>query len=128
MKLKLSIFTVILGICLSFAQESSQVDLVIMVDDQIVVAPQSLKLISQKDGLNISPNYHPGNLSMPKSKYADLISKDYESLNLVFSYTKECKGKTKDYFYEIPFSTKWLKESFIVLNIYNFDNRKFKKK
>lgn len=118
----------ITNIVLSYSQNSKEIDFVLTIDDKVVIAAQGLKLVSPTGSLTISPNYHPGNLSIPRNKYEGLTTTDYESLNLVFSYTKEFKGKTKDYFYEIPFSTNWLKEKFMVLNIYNFDKRKNKKK
>lgn len=112
-------------------QESKEIDFVLVVDGTIITGGVSnLRMLVKNDNkeYRISAKYYPGSLTLNNSDYEKLISSNTTTIELSFSVVVEQKGKWKDYDYIIPYEKGWFNERYNVLNIYNLNKRKYKKK
>lgn len=127
LKLLSSLVTLFIVNCgITSAQESFELDLIIMIDDELVFGglARSQILIDNEDAIELS--YHPGNLSFSQSDYDRLKEAKSDSLTLTFDYYDD-GGKLDLCNYKIPFFKSWLDHYFIVLRIYNLDKKKYRK-
>lgn len=111
-------------------QEAKEIDMVVTINQVVANTVQGLSLKLKDDKGNTStiyPEYHPGSLKFKKSDYEALMSSENSLIVLKFYQLLNNKRKEIYYDYSINFSREWFKEEFIVLNIYNLDNRKYKK-
>ena len=116
----------------AIAQGKKDLDFVIVVDEEFgsMVAPLHISL--KKDNgetENIKFSYHPGCLSLNMDDYNKL--KTFAGkIELHFGWYKHMNGETRHYFYDIPFDPfekKLFEASYVVIKIYNLDNKKYKK-
>lgn len=123
--LLLLLFTNLLG-----QDKKEEVNFIIVIDDEVWINYTALEIqIKDLNGLivdKVSGLYYPGNLSFQKGDYEKLINIGNGSMSLAFSY-KEYEGKKEqNYKYELPFSKKWLNYYFVVIKIYNLNNRRYR--
>lgn len=113
------------------SQETKNFDLIILVDEELAtnISNVHLQVISQNDTINIGASYHPGNLSLPQKRFEQIMSDKTKTIVMSFNYfNSKSKNRLKHYSYRISYNKNWLKESFNILRIYNFDKRKYRKK
>ncbi len=117
----------------SIAQEKiKSFDIIIFVDEEIVTS-LSKPVIIAKEGKSvlkrIDISYHVGNLSLSAEDYYMIFSNQEKTLFIQFDYYQySSKGKQQVYNYEIEIGKNWLKQTFVVLKIYNLDKKKYKKR
>ncbi len=117
----------------SIAQEKiKSIDIIIFVDEEIVTS-LSKPVIIAKEGKSvlkrIDISYHVGNLSLSAEDYYMIFSNQEKTLFIQFDYYQySSKGKQQVYNYEIEIGKNWLKQTFVVLKIYNLDKKKYKKR
>ncbi len=117
----------------SIAQEKiKSFDIIIFVDEEIVTS-LSKPVIIAKEGKSvlkrIDISYHVGNLSLSAEDYYMIFSNQEKTLFILFDYYQySSKGKQQVYNYEIEIGKNWLKQTFVVLKIYNLDKKKYKKR
>lgn len=108
------------------AQENTQANIIICIDGEIIKALYLPKLeILDSNGVKkeINISYVPGSLSMDNNDYRILRSQD--KFLLAFSIKDKDSGFRS---YEIDAGKGWLAMSYIIVNIYNTDNKKYKNK
>lgn len=111
-------------------QEAKEIDMVITINQEVASTVQGLSLkLEDKEGNSstIYPEYHPGSLMFKKSDYEVLMSSENSSIRFKFYQLGNYKKKEIQHDYSINFHKEWFKENFIVLNIYNLHNRKYKR-
>ena len=120
------------SVIIAIAQERKELDFVIVVDDEFGGIATPLHISLKKDNgetENINFNYHPGCLSLDMDDYNKL--KTFAGkIELHFGWYKHMNGETRHYFYDIPFDPfekKLFEASFVVIKIYNLDDKKYKK-
>lgn len=130
MRIFISYTVVFFFFTLTYAQDSKEFDLVIVIDDELVIAPEgfTIRLESFKDSLSFTPIYHPGSLELTKWQYDKLYSEEFTTMKIIFSYNLKYKKRAKNYFYEINFIKEWLEYPFTILRIYNLDKGKYRRK
>lgn len=115
-------FIVLLSFTPIKGQTYENMNLIIMIDDAIVLNHINPKIIIQDpNGLEIDTmeaKYVPGNLSLVHD-----ISK-FESGSLYI--TMDNDGHFLNY--SIPIGSNWFEQAYIVLRIYNLDNKKYRRK
>jgi hypothetical protein len=117
----------------SIAQEKiKSFDIIIFVDEEIVTS-LSKPVIIAKEGKSvlkrIDISYHVGNLSLSAEDYYMIFSNQEKTLFIQFDYYQySSRGKQQVYNYEIEIGKNWLKQTFVVLKIYNLDKKKYKKR
>jgi len=117
----------------SIAQEKiKSFDIIIFVDEEIVTS-LSKPVIIAKEGKSvlkrIDISYHVGNLSLSAEDYYMIFSNEEKTLFIQFDYYQySSRGKQQVYNYEIEIGKNWLKQTFVVLKIYNLDKKKYKKR
>ena len=107
-------------------QEMKEIDMVITIDEKVIGKAHGILFeITAKDesNLSIAPVYHPGSLTFSKTDYDLLMSSRERLVRLKFYYLSN--ELTKDY--SINFHKDWLKEDYVVLNVFNLNKRKFRK-
>lgn len=128
-KILLMLFSTTLMSVLYGQESNKKLDFIIVVDEQIVIGTVSnLKLILQRDRKDdiVKVYYHPGSLEIPFSGYEKMLSDVIDSLYIDFTYYEYTGQKQKVYHYKIELKKLWLKESFVILKIYNLDKKKYK--
>ncbi len=115
---------------LTYGQDSKEYDLVIIIDDELMIAPEkfTIRLEGSDSSFSFTPKYHPGSLVLTKMQYDKLYSKEFKTMKIVFSYSSSYKKRAKDYYYKIGFTKKWLEYPFTILRIYNLDKWKYRMK
>jgi hypothetical protein len=113
-------------------QEIKNIDIIIVIDEQIVKVPLGIEFVI-KDGTDSQKieavgGYHPGNISLNKSDYDKLISDQTKSIYLKFSYQTYVGNEPYYYSYEIEYNKFWLQDTYNIINIYNLDKRKYRRK
>jgi hypothetical protein len=117
----------------SIAQEKiKSFDIIIFVDEEIVTS-LSKPVIIAKEGKSvlkrIDISYHVGNLSLSAEDYYMIFSNQEKTLFIQFDYYQySSRDKQQVYNYEIEIGKNWLKQTFVVLKIYNLDKKKYKKR
>lgn len=116
-----------------YSQEVKNSNFIIVIDEEIVTNSLGIKLlVTSKDGNSreIEPitGYYPGNISLKKSDYDDLISDETQSVILKLRYDPYINGKSYDYTYEIEAGKNWFNDMFFILKIYNLDKKKYRKR
>ncbi|WP_372472547.1 hypothetical protein AB4865_06945 [Capnocytophaga sp. ARDL2] len=116
-----------------YSQEVKNSNFIIVIDEEIVTNSLGIKLlVTSKDGnsreIETITGYYPGNISLKKSDYDDLISDETQSVILKFNYQTYINDKSYYYTYEIEAGKNWFEMTFVILKIYNLDKRKYRKK
>jgi len=115
-----------------YSQEIKNIDFIIVIDEEITTNSLGIKfLITSKGGsreVEAVTGYYPGNISLKKSDYDDLISDETQKVILKFNYQTYIDGKSYYYRYEIEYNKLWLQDTYNILKIYNLDKRKYRKK
>ncbi|WP_340049157.1 hypothetical protein [Sphingobacterium sp. MYb382] len=107
-------------------QNIARINAIICLDGEIVKKIYSPKLeVLDKGDLkrDIGLGYFPGNISIDSNDYRLLKSKD--SFSLIFSMQAIGGGVQN---YEVEAGKDWLNLDYIIVNIYNTDNKKYKNK
>jgi len=107
-------------------QDIARINAIICLDGEIVKKIYFPKLeVLDKDGLkkDIRLGYFPGNISIDSNDYRLLKSKD--NFSLIFSMQVIGGGFQN---YEVEAGKDWLSMDYIIVNIYNTDNKKYKNK
>jgi hypothetical protein len=100
-----------------------------VIDDVVWVSYTNLKIEIRDTG---SPNqtinglYYPGNLSFEKGEYEKLLAAKGDSMTLVVDYKEQGKNESRHQVFELPFSINWLDHYFMIMRVYNLDNKKYK--
>ncbi len=102
-------------------------NVILMIDDKLCLGSVADIHLIDGNGERIDLEYIPGKLSMEKGSYENLIQSDLDSATLFFDYYMYKKDKQTLYSYEIPFYSNWLDLEYLVLKIYNLDNKKYQK-
>ena len=116
-----------------YSQEVKNINFIIVIDEEIVNNSLGIKFtITSKDGssreIETITGYYPGNISLKKSDYDDLISDETQSVILKLHYDPYINGNPYDYTYEIEAGKNWFKRMFVILKIYNLDKKKYRKR
>jgi hypothetical protein len=112
---------------------NQNIDLILVIDKEIVldfsVTKTQLNLSYSNGQKSILPlSYFPGNLSMGTDVLNEIKSEKIDSIFFEFSYY-EYKGENQlIYNYSIKMEKSWLQDKYLVLNIYNLDKKKFKRR
>lgn len=123
---KLCLTVVLITVGKLNAQENTRANVIVCIDGEIIKALYSPKLeVLDSNGIkkDIEIGYVPGSLLMDNNDYRFLQSKD--KFLLVFSIQDKDRGFRS---YEIEAGKGWLSMSYIILNIYNTENKKYKNK
>lgn len=113
----------------TFSQEKKEMDFVIIVDDDlgIMSAPSIIYMKNVKgEKTNIDFDYHPGCLSINMDDYNKLKKFDGK-IELHFGWYKHKEGETRHYFYDIPFDKLLFERRYVIIKIYNTDDKRYKK-
>jgi hypothetical protein len=102
-------------------------NVILMIDDKLCLGSVVDIHLVDGNGERIDLEYIPGKLSMEKGSYEHLIQSDLDSATLFFDYYIYKKDKQALYSYKIPFYSNWLDLEYLVLKIYNLDNKKYQK-
>ena len=112
-----------------YAQERKEFDFVIVVDDDhgSMTAPSRIYLQNEKgEKTDIDFDYHPGNLSMSMDDYEKI--KSFEGkIEMHFGWYKHLIGETRHYFYDIPLDKLLFERRYVVIKIYNMDDKRYRK-
>lgn len=119
--------------CTGQGQEKVELDFIIMINDKLCYGLSSMKIksvsLDDDSNLNYLVDYHPGNLSIDSHAYNELIGKNTDSLYLIMDYSIHSlvndEGRSDYYHYQIPMGKIWLKNTYMVLKIYNLDEEKY---
>lgn len=116
-----------------YSQEVKNINFIIVIDEEIVTSSLGIKLlVTSKDGNNREikaiTGYYPGNISLKKSDYDDLISDETQSVILKFNYPTYINDKFYYYPYEIEAGKNWFNNEFSIIKIYNLDKKKYRKR
>ena len=124
-------FSIMTSLNALFAQEIKDFDFIITVDEKIWTTPATPKMITKDNKGNIidsfSVKYHAGSLSIEKKNYEMLIDSKVSDIEMELKYSDVCDDETFYYSYNIDFKKGWLKNYFFILNIYNTDQKKYRK-
>lgn len=106
--------------------------MVIVIDDEIVtssITGLDLKVIDHLGTeRSAHAHYHPGRLSFDEMKLDDIISQNFDSILLEFTYYDYIGGRQKVYTYSIGIKKVWLNDPYFILRVYNLDKKRFKKR
>ena len=114
-------------------EEVKSINFIIVIDEEIVTNPIDIKLVinSKKEGnykvIEPTIGYYPGNISLRKHDYDDLVSNDTQSVILKLNYLTYRKNRPYYYKYEFDVGKIWFKQTFTILKIYNLDKKKYRK-
>lgn len=114
-----------------YSQNDSNVtsNVIILVDEKVVIEPLArLKLEIFHKGLKTDysmASYSPGQLSYDQSKKIDIFASD--STYLSFDYYRYNDNKQFIKRYEIKLNKVWLNSSYLIIRIYNLDNKRYKR-
>lgn len=97
----------------------------IMVDEAPCYIVANLELTSQSIK-PINPNYIVGTIDFSENNYAKLLIDKSESFDLSFETILPNKSFPLKYSINIPKS--FLNQDYIIINIFNMDNKKYKRK
>lgn len=116
-----------------YSQEVKSSNFIIVIDEEIVTESLGIKLlVISKDGnsreIETITGYYPGNISLKKSDYDDLISDETQSVILKFNYQTYINDSSYYYTYEIEAGKNWFERMFVILKIYNLDKKKYRKR
>jgi len=110
--------------------KKDNIDFIIVIDGNIasgsIMSPH-FKVVGGGKSSVMEIKYYPGNLSLDTMDYSRLMSKDIDSIYLVFTYYQYVGQKQLTYNYEIELKKEWLKDYFDILHIYNLDKKVYKK-
>lgn len=112
-----------------YAQEDTKsLDFIIVVDGEIFDHYTKFNIVRYHKGQidKLLVNYWPGNLSIKKSDYENLISKETDSILLYIEDNRYINGKQNENSYEIEIKKPWLQDYYNILRIYNLNNKKNK--
>jgi len=129
MKIKLLILSLIFGLSnFCFGQNSN---MVIQVNDELVTFEISgMHLIFEDEKGKIESHqigYIPGELVLNKSNWGKINSDSVKKITLSFNYSNFEKKKEWHGNYKIELSKNILEQPYVILNIYDFSNRKYKR-
>jgi hypothetical protein len=116
-----------------YSQEVKNINFIIVIDEEITTNSLGINfLITSKDGssreIEAITGYYPGNISLTKSDYDDLMSDETQSVILKFNYQTYINDKSNYYTYEIEAGKNWFNRMFVILKIYNLDKKKYRKR
>lgn len=114
----------------SKCQSNKNLDWVIVVNEKIdlfYTAPQFIVTFNNDSSTRYKSSYHPGNLTIGQKEYDMLISDSTKSIRLEIVYYSHDKNQSV-YTYKLDFKKGFLKETYLVLKIYNMDRKKYRKK
>lgn len=111
------------------AQKQKNIDFIIIVDEELglLCAPQKIYLQNGKgEKTDINFSYHPGCLSIDIDDYEKIKTFDGK-IELHFGWYKHKEGETLHYFYDIPFDKLLFERRYVIIKIYNTDDKRYKK-
>lgn len=117
-----------------YSQDVKNINIIVVIDEEIVTNSLDVKfLITSKDGssreIKTATGYYPGNISLKKTDYDDLISDETQSVILKWHYDPYINNKLYDYTYEIEAGKNWFNDNmFFILKIYNLNKKKYRKR
>ena len=132
--MKIKVFFTLILIC-NFLFGYSQVidkkiNLIIVIDNEIAVGSIFVTNLYITDEVNnklkIPVNYYPGSLTLPYSDYEKLVN-NARKVILRFDYYDYSGKQQQVYNYEFELNKEWLKEPFLIFNVFNIDKKQFRK-
>ncbi len=129
MKIKILILLVISGITKSgFGQNSN---LVIQVNDKLVISEiGGMYMIFEKENGEIDSaqiGYVPGDLIISDYAWKKINSDSTKRITLKFNYYSYRKDEQEIGNFQVELSKNILEQRYVILNIYDFRNRKYKR-
>lgn len=104
-------------------------NVIILVDEKVLIEPLArLKFEIFHQGSKADHDiisYLPGQLSYDKSKKNDILASD--SIYLSFDYYSYNNNKQLIKRYEIKLNKAWLDNLYLIIRIYNLDNKRYKR-
>lgn len=129
MKIKIQIISLIFGITATCLGQN--VNMVIQVNDDLVTFQTSgmyLTFENVKGEIeSCQIGYIPGELVLDKNVWKKINSYSNKKIVLSFNYSNFDKKRTWHGNYEIEISKNILDKPYLILNIYDFQNRKYKR-
>src|SRR5258708_6644696 len=109
----------------SNAQNNFEANLILLIDEELVIGTISNVRINSNNEV-VEASYQPGTLSIKKESFNRLISQNDDSLSLSFDYYKSAGKKQLVYNYKLPFIKKWFVQTYLIMKVYNLENRKYR--
>lgn len=114
----------------AFGQDNKDFNFILVIDDTVWITYTNLKIEirDNTDALKhtISALYYPGNLSLEEEDYEKILEAKGDSMALIIDYDEQGKKTVKNSVFELPFTASWLNNYFMVMKIYNLDNKQYK--
>lgn len=111
------------------AQERKNFNFIITVNKEFVstCTPTCIYLLKDNgEKTNVDISYYPGNLSIEEEGYEKILSFEGK-IGLIYSSYEKVNGKECYNTYDIPLETQIFKCGYVILEIYNLDDKRFKK-
>lgn len=114
-------------------EEKQSIDFIISVDGEIVKAISRSRIVSIGSNIDVKSIpvfYYPGDLSVYKIDMDYIMSlSDSVKLQLEFDYySYTTKGDQNVLNYKIEIDKSWLKQSYLILYLYNTDKKRYREK
>ena len=101
-------------------------NIIISIDQEVHPAISNMYILDGLKKYYIS--YEPGRFLIKELDLKELQNNKAQSLKLVLSNNIDCPNSSSSKMYEIEdFKLSWLDQRYLILNIYNTDNKKYKK-
>jgi hypothetical protein len=112
----------------AFSQSEKNIDLIITINDQLIIGDIMHMQIAPSDGVKFKNNtdakYHPGRLTLSDSVYNSIP--DSGRVYLMFDYYDNSKSNVTVSNYKIELQKRWLESSYLVLEIFDLNSKKYK--
>jgi hypothetical protein len=101
-------------------QQNRDINLIIVVDNKVVISNiSSFSLNAKGDTSTFKANFQPGRLILNDTAFKKIIKEEKRSILIKFDFLKYSKNKILNYRYEIELGSEVLRESYVILSIYN---------
>lgn len=111
------------------AQERKNFNFIITVNKEFVstCTPTCIYLLKDNgEKTNVDISYYPGNLSIEEEGYEKILSFEGK-IGLIYSSYEKVNGKECYKTYDIPLEIQIFKCGYVILEIYNLEDKRFKK-
>lgn len=120
------ILTIIFVLTFSiFSSQCKKVNLLIMIDEKPALVVNDFYILSSFEE-SMKVKYSVGTINLDDENYTKLLNDKSQNITLNFESLLASKTFASKYAVEIPKS--FLNQDYIIVNIFNMDNKKYKKK
>ncbi|PZU82742.1 MAG: hypothetical protein DI529_13760 [Chryseobacterium sp.] len=126
-KIEVLMFLILISIPNLFLSQSKRINMIILVDQEICISVNEFKINTLKP---IIAKYRVGNLDLSNSEYEYILNDKEENIDV--DITNSVLNKNKIYFenlhYKFILPKVYLKQEYIIINIYSKGNKFYKKR